>query len=101
MKLFGFRLACIRSLTLQAFGMEDMRTSQEREEHLRQVVGDDADLGAGLCLLNDLLGLKFPIHPRYANAELSSRHSLSMHILNILIRHFFPENLVLFVVDGK
>ncbi len=76
-----------------------MRTAQEREEHLRRIVGDDLELGAGLCLVNDLLGLKFPLHPRYANAEMSSRHVLSMHILTVLLRHFYPEQLVLFVVD--
>lgn len=89
----------IQSLMLQAFGMEEMRTPQEREEHLRKAIGDDTETASSLCLLNDLFHLKFPTHSKFTGADINSRHILAQQVLSIVLRHFYPNDLVVFVID--
>ena len=56
-------LYAVSDLLTQAFHMDGIRSSAEREEHLRKLISDsgDPDLLSGLCNLNELLHLKLPI----------------------------------------
>lgn len=92
-------LGGIRTLLYPAFGLEGMVSAVEKEEHLRRLSGDDADLLTGLCLLNELLNLKFPLHAKYQSADLTTRHIYSQHIVAALFRRIFTEKLLLLVVD--
>lgn len=66
-----FALSC---LVIDALGMLELRTVQEREEYLRKHV-TDSDLAADLCLLNDILHTKFPLNPKYTALDVNACHT--------------------------
>jgi len=87
----GSFLVLLRSLLYQACELEGLVTVQEKEEHLRQVAGDDADLMSGLCLLNETLDVKFPLHPKYQTVNMTTRHLYAQHIIANLLRRIWTE----------
>lgn len=88
----------ISSLVIDALGMLDLRTVQEREEYLRRHV-NDSDLAADLCLINEILHTKFPLNPKYTTLDVNAGHTYGQHVLSSLLKSTYPDSLILFVVD--